>query len=66
MRKALGELSWKATILLGIVIGIQGALLVLSLYLGFFANNFTPFYTILAGTGWFVFMVDRITTWGRE
>lgn len=53
-------ISTQVTVLIGIVTVIQGALLCLALYWGFFFNNFNPFYALLAGSGWYAFSIDRI------
>lgn len=62
----LQEISWQATIILLATIIVQGVMLFYSMYFGFATGNFAPFYTVIAGSGWFAFVVDRVSTWGRK
>lgn len=65
-RLKLQEITWQATVVLLATIAVQGIVLFYSLYFGFVTGNFAPFYAVLAGSGWFAFMVDRVATWGRK
>jgi len=62
----LQNISWQATIILLATIIIQGVMLFYTMYFGFATGNFSPFFTVFAGSGWFAFIVDRIAKWGKE
>jgi len=63
--KALQSLSWQATILIAIATIIQGSALILSLRWGFMVGNLNPFYTVVAGTGWYTTVVMAILQWEK-
>lgn len=60
IRKALADsIFWKA-ILLIVATGIQGSALLFSLWIAFVSNNYQAFYVIIAGTGWYAFIVEQV------
>lgn len=65
LSKLKGSL-WAKTLLIGVATIIEGVLLFKSLELGFAFNNFQPFYTTLAGTGWYAWIVTVIVSWKVE
>jgi len=60
IRKALANsIFWKG-MLLALATCIQGVALLFSLWIGYSTANYQAFFIIIAGSGWYAFIVEQV------